>query len=98
MLESRYVGDNFQMFMTVLGILVTNIPYLFALASGTNIKKMSTASKLSKIVTNLKSPTPRCHQFFANMLHPDKNSRNYLLVAIAEKKLLSNVVITESVE
>ena len=54
------------MLVTVLAILVTNFHYLFTLASGTNIQKMSPTSKFShqnpKIVASFKSPTLRCHQ------------------------------------
>ena len=61
MLETKCVGDNYEMLVTVLAILVTNIHYLFTLASGTNIPKMSPTSKFGyehpKIVTNVKSPT-----------------------------------------
>ena len=64
MLETKYVGDNYKMLVTVLAILVTNIHYLFTLASGTNIQKMSSTSKFNRqhpqIITNLsqlKSPT-----------------------------------------
>ena len=44
MLETKCVGDNFKMLVTVLAILVTNILYLLALASGINIQKMSPRS------------------------------------------------------
>ena len=44
MLETKCVGINFKMLVTVLAILVTNIHYLFTLASGTNIQKMSPTS------------------------------------------------------
>ena len=47
MLETKCVGDNFKMLVTVLAFLVTNIHYLFTLASGTNIQKMSPTSKFS---------------------------------------------------
>ena len=54
------------MLMIVLAILVTNINYLFTLASGTYIEKLSPTSNFSyqylQIVTNFKSPTSRCHQ------------------------------------
>ena len=58
---TKCVDDNFKMLVTVLAFLVTNIHYLFTLASGTNTQKMSPASKFShqhpQIVTNFKSPT-----------------------------------------
>ena len=57
MLETKYVGDNFEMLVTVLADFATNILYLLALASGTNIQKMSPISKFCqqhpKIVTNI---------------------------------------------
>ena len=58
----KYVGDNFEMLVTVLADFVTNILYLLALASGTNIQKMSPISKFYrehlKNVTNIHlSPT-----------------------------------------
>ena len=40
MLETKCVGDNYKMLVTVLAILVTNIHYLL----GTNIEKMSPTS------------------------------------------------------
>ena len=56
MLETKCVGDNIKMLVTVLAILVTNIHYLFILASGTDIQKMSPRSKFChqhpKIVSN----------------------------------------------
>ena len=45
MLETKYVRDNFEMLKTILADFVTNIFYLLALASGTNIKKISPISK-----------------------------------------------------
>ena len=67
MLETKYVGDNFEMLVTeMLADFVTNILYLLALASGTNIQKMSPISKFCnqhpKIFTNIKSQTSNCHQ------------------------------------
>ena len=57
MLESKCVGDNFDMLVTVLAVFVTNIAYLSQLPSGTNIQKMSPISKFryqhQKIVTNI---------------------------------------------
>ena len=61
MLETKSVSDNFKMLLTVLAFLVNNLHYLFTLASGTNIQKMSPTSKFShqhsQIFTNFKSPT-----------------------------------------
>ena len=42
--ETKYVGDNFKMLVTILAILVTKIFYLLTLASGTIIQKMSPIS------------------------------------------------------
>ena len=60
MLETKCVGDNYKMLVTVLAILITNIHYPFALASGTNIQKISPTSKFShqhpKIVINFMMP------------------------------------------
>ena len=61
MLEANCVGDNFKMLVTVLAILITHIHYVFILASGTNIRKMSPTSKLlvTKITTG-ESQTELC--------------------------------------
>ena len=40
MLETKYVGDNFEMLVKVLAIFVTNILYPLILASVTNTQKM----------------------------------------------------------
>ena len=65
-------GDNYKILVTVLTILVFNIQYLFSLASGTNIHKMSSTSKIShqhpKIVNKLKSPTSRWHELHCHRL------------------------------
>ena len=51
--------------VTVLAILVSDIPYPFTLRTGTNIQNMSSTSKFChhhlKIVTNNKSSTSWCH-------------------------------------
>ena len=39
MMETKCVGDNLKVLVTVLAILATNIIYLLTLASGTNIQK-----------------------------------------------------------
>ena len=44
MLETKCVGDNLMMLVTVLAISVTKILYLLTLAAGTNIQKMSPRS------------------------------------------------------
>ena len=68
MLVTESFGDNFEMFVTVLAIFVTNILYHSTLALDTNIQNtcMSSISKFRhkypKIVTNIKSPTSTCHQ------------------------------------
>ena len=66
MLETKCVGDNFEMLVTVLAVFVTNIFYLLTLGSGTNIQNVSSISKFhhqhQKIVTNIKSLTSTCHQ------------------------------------
>ena len=58
---TKCAGGNFEMLVTVLAFLVTNIHYLFTLTSGTNIQKMSPTSKFNhkyqQIVTNFKSTT-----------------------------------------
>ena len=73
MLKTKYVGDNFEMLVTVVADFVTNILYLLALASGTNIQKMSPISKFChqhpKIVTNIKPPTSTCHQHLCSLMH-----------------------------
>ena len=57
----KCVGDNIKVLVTRLAILVINIHYLFTLASGTNIQKISSRSKFCyqhpRIVINFKSPT-----------------------------------------
>ena len=57
MLETNCIGDNFEMLVTVLTVLVTNILNRLKLASGTIIQKMSPISKFCrqhwKIVTNI---------------------------------------------
>ena len=52
MLEAKCVGDNFEMLVTVLTVLVTNFIYLLTLASA-NIQKMSSIAKF-------------CHQHLKN--------------------------------
>ena len=47
MFETKCVGDNNKILVTILAILVTNIHYLFTLASGTNFQKISPTSKFS---------------------------------------------------
>ena len=44
MLETKCVGDNYKMLVTVSAILVTKIHYLFTYFSGVNIQKMSPTS------------------------------------------------------
>ena len=70
-LKTTGVGDNFEMLVTVLTILVTNISYFWTWASGTKIQKLLLSSKFchqhQKIVANYKSPTSRCHQ---HLFHP----------------------------
>ena len=44
MLETKCVGDNFKILVTVLAISVTNILYLLTLALGNNIQRMSPRS------------------------------------------------------
>ena len=57
MLETKYVGDNFEMLVTVLADFDTNIFYILPVASGINIQKKSPISKFChkhpKIVTNI---------------------------------------------
>ena len=53
-LATKRVGDNFKMLVTVLAIFVTNIHYLFTLASDTNIpKSSSTLRRQRQDVTNI---------------------------------------------
>ena len=56
MLETKCVGDNFQMLVTVWALFVAKILYLLTLASSINIQKMSPISKFSHqhpLVTNI---------------------------------------------
>ena len=73
MLETKCVGDNYKMLVTVLAILVTNIHYLFRLASGTNIPKMPPTSTFShqhpQIVTNFRWLTSRFHQHHCHRMN-----------------------------
>ena len=66
MLETKCAGDNYKMLVTVKGILVTNIHYLFTLASGTKIQKRSRTTKFynqyPKMVKHFMSPTSRYHR------------------------------------
>ena len=48
MLETKCVGDNYKMLLTLLAISVTNIRYLLTLSSGTNIQEMSSTSKFNR--------------------------------------------------
>ena len=41
MFETKCVGDNYKILVTVLADVITNIHYLFTLASGVNIPKSS---------------------------------------------------------
>ena len=57
---------------------VTNILYLLALVSGTNILYLQKMSPISKfchqhptIITNIKSPTSTCHQHLCSPSHHD---------------------------
>ena len=60
MLETKCVGDNYEMLVTVLVILVTNIHYRFIKALDSNIKQISP----------LLSHQHHCHQFdiWSNLL------------------------------
>ena len=66
MLETKCVGDNFKMLVTVFTVFVANILNLLILTSSTSIQKMSPISKFcrqnSNIVTNIKSPTSTWHE------------------------------------
>ena len=55
MLETKCVGNNFKMLVTVLAILVTNINYLFTLASGNNIQR---CRQDPNSVTNIRKLSP----------------------------------------
>ena len=60
MLETKCVGDNLEMLVTVSGAFVTNILYLLAYASGTNIEVLSLTSKnchQDKVTNNHMSST-----------------------------------------
>ena len=81
MLEKKCVGDNFKIWMTVLAFLVTNIHYLFTLASVTNIQKMSSTSRFShqysQIVTNITiSPTPLTPLIHFNIFALDAKTKS----------------------
>ena len=45
MLETKCLSDNFEMLVTALTIVISNVRYLFTLTAGTNIQKMSPTSK-----------------------------------------------------
>ena len=56
MLETKCVGENFEMLVTVLAIFVTNILYLLTLESGANIEKIVTNIEILSITSK------NCHQ------------------------------------
>ena len=66
LLETKYVGDNFEMLVTVLADFVTKILYFLALASVTNIQKMSPTSTCHKhpLVTNIYVAATTAKAFF----------------------------------
>ena len=70
MLESKCVGDNFEMLVTILSGFVTNILCLSTLASGTNIQNQ--AFQNQPLVTNvdiLSLASKNCHQDKVNNIH-----------------------------
>ena len=62
-LETKCVGDNFEMLVTVLAVSVNNIRYLLTEASGTNNQKMSPISKFWSLTSN------NCHQDKVTNIH-----------------------------
>ena len=68
MLETKCVGNDYKMMVTVVSPFWSpKSTMFFTLAPGTNIKKISRASKFShqhpQIVTNFTSATSQCHLF-----------------------------------
>ena len=61
--------------VTISAILVTNIDYLFTIASDTNIQKMTNIEIQLPTSTKFKSPTSRCHQHDCHA--PQKSKRTY---------------------
>ena len=55
-METKCVGDNFEMLVMVLAVFVTNILNLSTLASGTNNVQYSKDVTNIEIFTNIKSP------------------------------------------
>ena len=63
MLEMKCVSDNFEILVTVLAVVVTNILYFFTLATGSNIiTNIKIPSPTPKIITKIKSSTSTCDQ------------------------------------
>ena len=60
MLETKCVGDNFEMFVTVSAILVTIIQKIWPLSKFCH--------QHPQIVTNIKSPSSTCHQHFVAIM------------------------------
>ena len=68
MLETKCVGDNFEMLVTVSAVFVISLLYLLTLASGTNIQKMSPISKFFHEKKN-------CHQHKVTNIYVAKSVR-----------------------
>ena len=84
MLETKCVGDSFEMLMTVLAILVIYILYLSTLAPDNNITKMSPISRFChlhpKDVTNIEILSltfKNCHQDKVTNIHLSPRSKSW---------------------
>ena len=72
MLETKYVGDNFEMLVTVLAVFVTNILYILALVQPSTTKRChqyrNSVTKNQKFA-EIKWPTLTFHQHLPHQHH-----------------------------
>ena len=88
--EMKCVGDDCKMLVTVLAILVTNIHYLFRLASGINLQKMPPTSLSSNINTTFEK------QYFRQSMHHQWKQLVHLLfvnVPYRREEILTTSII-----
>ena len=81
-METKCVGDNINMFLTVMAILVTNSHYLFTSASGTNIQNVG--------VINIHKPSP-------TLSHQDDDVNNITLTKITIELIMSFIFRIKSI-
>ena len=92
-LETKCVGDNLRLLVTVLAILTTNILYVLTLASGTNI--LGCHQDLKSVANNPKlSPTvSHQHHNITNMTVASPSWQRYILT-FSNKTFLICVTIS----